>query len=200
MTALLLVRHGRHGLQERVVVGRTPGVALAEEGRAQADALAREISVRAPGVALVQASPQQRTRETAAPIAAGLGCTVAVADALDEVDCGAWTGKTFEALGQEPSWRQWNAHRAVARAPGGESMLDVQARIVAHTERLRAEHPDGAIVLVSHGDVIRSLLLYHLGLGVEDWHRIEVEPGSLSTIVVGDWGAKVVGLNWTPRP
>ena len=74
-------------------------------------------------------------------------------------------------------------------------MLEAQNRIVHAMEALRGAYRDKAVVLVSHSDVIKAALLYHLGLPVDAYPRIEIEPASISTLVVGDWGAKVVRLN-----
>jgi broad specificity phosphatase PhoE len=71
----------------------------------------------------------------------------------------------------------------------------VQVRVARHIERSRALHPDDRIVLVSHSDVIRAAVLYHIGLPVDSFWRIEISPGSLTTLIVGDWGAKLISLN-----
>ncbi len=188
-TTVMLVRHAEHALQGRALVGRTPGIGLAPAGRAQAVALATHPGLA--GLDLVQAGPLERAQQTAA----ALGRPVETAAALDEIDFGVWTGRTFAALADDPQWRLWNAARASARAPGGESMREVQARVVGHLERLAAERPDGRIALVSHGDVIKAAVAYLLGCSLDFILRFEVAPASISTIVVGDWGGKVVGLN-----
>jgi probable phosphoglycerate mutase len=137
----------------------------------------------------------ERAEETAQAIAAQIGRTARTCEAITEIDFGAWTGARFADLSDDPRWTAWNAARAVNRAPGGETMLEAQARIVAAMERLRQSHQDRAVVLVSHGDVIKSALLYHLGLPVDAYDRFDVDPASISTLVVGEWGSKVVHLN-----
>ena len=194
-TTLLLVRHAAHGLLGRVLTGRMPGVSLGEEGRRQAARLAERLSRET--VAAVYSSPLERARETAEPIAARFGLLVQVEERLDEIDVGDWQGRDFAALAQDPGWNAWNTARSVTRAPGGETMLEAQARAIRVIEQLRAAHPDTGVVLVSHGDVIKAVLLYHLGLPIDAYQRIEVGPASLSVLVVGDWGARVLSLNET---
>ena len=194
-TTLLLVRHAAHGLLGRVLTGRMPGVSLGEEGRRQAARLAERLSRET--VAAVYSSPLERARETAEPIAARFGLLVQVEERLDEIDVGDWQGRDFAALAQDPGWNAWNTASSVTRAPGGETMLEAQARAIRVIEQLRAAHPDTGVVLVSHGDVIKAALLYHLGLPIDAYQRIEVGPASLSVLVVGDWGARVLSLNET---
>jgi probable phosphoglycerate mutase len=79
-------------------------------------------------------------------------------------------------------------------------MLEAQARIVGVMEQLRSLHAGRAVVLVSHGDVIKAALLYHLGMPIDAYDRIDVEPASISTLVVGDWGSKVLRLNEVAGP
>jgi len=188
-----LVRHAAHGLLGRVLTGRQPGVSLSAEGRAQAGRLAGRLALEP--IRAVQTGPLERARETAAPIAARLNLAPEVAPALNEIDFGAWTGRPFDALDGDPDWARWNATRSLARPPGGETMLEVQARMTAHIEGLRAAYRDAAVALVSHCDVIRATLLHYLGVSTDHYDRIAVDPASLSTIVVGDWGGRVVRLN-----
>jgi probable phosphoglycerate mutase len=192
-TTFHLVRHAAHDRVGAVLCGRMPGVSLGEVGRGQAERLAARFA--AATVAAIQSSPLERARETAAPIAARLGQDVAINEGLTEIDFGAWSGRAFKDLDGDPAWAAWNGARGFNRPPGGESMLEAQARIVRAMEVLREAHRDGAVVLVSHSDVIKAALLYHLGLGLDAWPRIEVEPASISTLVVGEWGARIVRLN-----
>ncbi len=188
-----LVRHAAHGLLGRTLTGRMPGVSLSPEGRAQAERLAARLA--GEPIRAVLTSPLERARETAEPIAAALGLESRVEPALNEIDFGEWTGRSFDALEDDPAWRRWNAARGLARPPGGETMLAVQARMRDHIDGLRTEHPDGQVALVSHCDVIRATLLLYLGLPVDAYDRIAVDPASVSTVAIGDWGARVLSLN-----
>ncbi|EJW10368.1 putative phosphatase [Rhodovulum sp. PH10] len=196
MTTFFLVRHGTHALQHRVLAGRMPGVVLADEGRRQALALAERLAAERPTALL--ASPRRRTRETAAPLAAATGLAIAIAPEVDEVNMGDWTGKSFEEISGDPRWTAWNTARASARVPGGESMGEVAQRIGGLLDRLAGATPDGRIVIVSHGDVIRSALLDRLGLSLDAYDRIEIATGSVSTLVVGPWGAKILAMGERP--
>jgi probable phosphoglycerate mutase len=193
VTILFLVRHAAHDLVDRALCGRMPGVRLGEHGRAQAERLAMRLSRES--VVAVQSSPLERARETAEPIATRFGLGVEVADALSEIDVGEWSGRPFDELRDDARWALWNAARSVTRAPGGETMLEVQARAVAHLEALRSRFPDLGVVLVSHADVIKAALAYCLGLSLDSLQRFEIAPASLSIVEIGDWGAKVLSLN-----
>jgi probable phosphoglycerate mutase len=170
-----------------------PGVSLGALGREQAGRLGRRFARES--IASVQSSPLERASETAEPIAAGTGCSIEINEGIVEIEFGTWSGRSFKDLNGDPAWTSWNSARAVARPPGGETMLEAQSRIVHAMEALRGAYPEKAVVLVSHSDVIKAALLYHLGLPVDAYPRVEIEPASISTLVVGDWGAKVVRLN-----
>jgi broad specificity phosphatase PhoE len=193
---VFLVRHAAHDRVDSVLCGRMPGVGLGEAGRRQAEALARRFAAAGGGgVDAVWTSPLQRARETAEPVAARIGLPVRVSGALCEIDFGAWTGQAFDALRDDPRWRRWNEARAGGRPPGGESMAEAQARAVGEVERARAEHPDGAVVLVSHGDVIKAVLAGVLGLSLDAHARFEISPASVSALAVWDGGGKVLSMN-----
>jgi broad specificity phosphatase PhoE len=195
-TTVFLVRHAAHDRVDRVLCGRMPGVGLGERGRAQAEALARRFAVGEPAVEAVWTSPLDRARETAEPIAARLGLPVRISDALCEIDFGAWTGQPFDALRDDARWRRWNERRGSGeRPPGGESMAEAQARASGEVERARAEHPDGRVVLVSHGDVIKAVLAGVLGLPLDAHARFEISPASVSALAVWDGGGKVLSMN-----
>jgi broad specificity phosphatase PhoE len=194
-TTVFLVRHAAHDRVDRVLCGRMPGVGLGEAGRRQAEALARRFAAPGGGVDAVWTSPLQRARETAEPIAARLGLLARASDALSEIDFGAWTGQAFDALRDDPRWRRWNEARGSERPPGGESMAEAQARAVAEVERARAEHPDGRVVLVSHGDVMKAVLAAVLGLPLDAHARFDVTPASVSALAVWEGGGKVLSMN-----
>lgn len=193
MTTFLLVRHAAHDLLGRVLAGRMSGVHLNAAGRAQAIALAERLGTR--GIAAVQASPMERAQQTAEPLALGLGLPTDTVAALDEIDFGRWQGKSFAALAADPDWQIWNARRADAHVPGGESMREVQARIVGHIERMSAHFPERTLVLVSHGDVIKAALLHIIGAPLGAAQQIEIAPASISTVLFDSSGARVVSMN-----
>lgn len=197
-TTYFLVRHATHERVGSVLCGRMPEVSLGPVGKVQAarlaDRLARE------NIACILSSPLERARETAEPIASRLGQPVEVCEAITEIDFGAWTGRSFQSLDADEHWRSWNNSRSTSRPPEGEAMLGAQVRIVTAMEDLRMRYPGHPVVLVSHCDVIKAALLYHLGLPIDSYHRFEIDPASISTLVVGEWGAKILALNEVGSP
>jgi ribonuclease H / adenosylcobalamin/alpha-ribazole phosphatase len=192
---LILVRHAEHGDYGRRLTGRGRGGALSEAGLRQAAALGARLAEE--GLAEIQTSPRERARDTAGAIALASGAGVTVADALDEIDFGDWTGAAFGALAGQPLWDAWNRARATARTPGGESMAEAAERIATHVSRLAAERAGERIVLVSHCDVIRALVATCLGLSLDNLLRFEIAPASVSRLRAGPWGACLVSLNET---
>jgi probable phosphoglycerate mutase len=179
MTTLYLVRHGAHALIGKVLCGRTDTVPLAPEGVEQAHRLADQFAGRA--IKVVQSSPRRRARETAMPIAQRMRLDLDVAEDMDEHDAGEWTGRSFKNLAADSRWSEWNTHRASARPPGGESMLELQVRVVRHLECLRARADKDAII-VTHAEPIRAALLHYRNLPLDRFAAIAIEPGSVSIL------------------
>ncbi len=190
---LLLVRHASHGLLGRVLAGRMPGVNLSEAGRAEATRLAEGLAGR--GIRRVLSSPLERTRATAGLVAGRTGCPVEIADEINEIDCGAWTGATFETLAADPRREAWNRSRSTASAPGGESMAAVQARAMGLVQRLAARDHDDTVVLVSHADVVKAIVCDVLGLSLDRHDHLAVDPASVTTLHVWRDYARLVRLN-----
>ena len=186
MTTLILLRHGRSSANAAgVLAGRTPGVELDETGRAQA---ARVVD-RLAGVPLsaVVSSPALRCEQTVAPLLADRGLTVVTEPGLAEVDYGSWTGRELKTLAKEPMWKTVQTHPSAAVFPDGESMADMSARAVGTIRRwdakVEAEHgPDAVWMAVSHGDVIKAILADALGIHLDAFQRIVVDPASLSVV------------------
>ncbi|HEV3290118.1 MAG TPA: histidine phosphatase family protein [Streptosporangiaceae bacterium] len=186
MTLVLLVRHGLTAGTGKALTGRTPGIPLDDRGREQTAALAARLA----GVPLdaIVTSPVQRCRETADAIAAARnGHPVAVQEdeQLAEVRYGDWTGKPLRRLARDPLWRVVQAHPSAVRFPGpdGESLPDVQHRAVQAIRDWNARLGPGAVYLIcSHGDVIKSVIADCLGMHLDLFQRINVDPCSLSVI------------------
>lgn len=193
-TTVLLIRHAAHGHLGAVLSGRSPGIPLSDIGREQAASLAASLA----GVPLVRllTSPVQRARETAQAIAVShRNLAAEVGPGFDEIDFGEWTGRGFAELENDPAWRRWNSERALARPPGGESMAEAQRRAWQALNAAAARHSGETIAIVSHCDIIRALVAQVLALPLDAVHRFDVDPASVSRLVIGDWGAKVLSLN-----
>jgi broad specificity phosphatase PhoE len=193
-TTFFLVRHAAHDNIGGFLAGRAAGVTLGPAGLAQADRLAARM--RRERLDAVYASPRERTRQTAAAIAdAGAIGPVRIAEELDEIDFGEWSGRTFDDLNTDPRWRTWNEDRPNARTPAGESMVDVEARILGLLGQLASECSGKRLALVSHADVIKAVVIHMLGMPLGGWDRFDIGPASITTVVQGPWGSKVLGLN-----
>ena len=195
-TTVFLIRHGTHGVLGQSLCGRMPGIPLAPEGRREAERMGRHLSNRA--ISQLFASPVQRAQETAAIIGGAVGLVPQTITALEEIDFGAWTGRAFTELQNDPAWDRWNQARSQHRPPGGEPMREVQTRVATWLAELMAVPSATIIAAVSHADIIKAALCHALGLSLDHHHRFEVSPGSISTIVGGQWGMKVHSLNECP--
>lgn len=196
MTTFWLLRHAAHDWLGRGVPGRLPGVGLNAQGEKQAAALVERL--RDIPFAAICSSPQLRACETVQPLARARGVRLQIELAFDEVDFGLWTGRTFDWLTEQgEAWQAWCHRRSTTRAPGGESIVEVQARALAGLEALRARHPEGNVLVASHGDVIKAMLAGCLGMSLDALETFEVSPASISVVSMGaDW-RKVQSVNVT---
>ena len=176
------MRHAAHAEFGHRLTGRGSDGGLTQEGSRQADALATDLSDEA--VAAVYASPRLRTRQTAEAIAAVHSRPVIVAEPLDEIDFGAWTGRSFEELDGRPEWDHWNSRRSLARCPDGESMAEARDRAAAFVDEVGQRHPQQTVVLVTHCDIIRALVCWEERRSLDDIHAVRCDPGSLATLEI----------------
>lgn len=193
VATIFLVRHAEHQLLGRVLCGRMPGVSLGDVGLQQASRIGCRL--RREGLTALYTSPLARAQETAAAIAGECRLAAEIAPDFDEIDFGIWTGAFFDQLDPDPAWRKWNAERASGRPPGGESMADAQARAVKGMRQIEARHPNAAVAIVSHADVIKAVLAWCLGLSMDSHARFEIGPASVSAIALWGTGAKVLWMN-----
>lgn len=195
MTRLIFIRHAATDSFRSEIAGRNATVHLNGPGRAQGERLAHEMA--GEKIARLYTSPQPRACETAQFLAPLCGDTVKISAALDEVDYGDWTGRTFDELSTVEQWRAFNRLRASTRIPNGELMLEVQARLVHFMARMMAEHTNETVALVSHADVIRAALSHCLGMSLDLSLRLEIAPASLTIIALDDHGPRVLCVNST---
>lgn len=194
-TTVLLVRHGRTSTTGSVLPGRAPGLHLADDGRDQAERAAARIAPL--GVAAVYASPLERTRETAAPIARAAGKRVRTSKGLIECDFGSWTGAALSKLRRLDAWKQVQSAPSTFRFPGGESFLDMQQRVWSDLERLVAAHAGATIVAVSHADPIKAAVAMATGVHLDLFQRIVVSPCSITAVSFTPTGPIVLAVNST---
>ena len=175
---MLLVRHAMVDACGRFLAGRAPGIHLNDEGRRQAAALGGALRR---SVAAVYCSPIERARETADAIAPP-GMRPEVVEDLTEIDFGDWTGRSFDDLNRRPDWVEFNQRRSAARIPNGEWMLDVQARACRALERIGRAHPSQTVAIVSHGDVLRSIVAKVIDLPLDRLDAFRIDPASVSAV------------------
>jgi probable phosphomutase (TIGR03848 family) len=193
---MLFVRHGTTATTGKVLPGRAPGLHLADTGRAQAQAVADRIAT-LKRVDAVYSSPLERAKETAAPIAKARRLRVAVDRGLLECDFGDWTGGELKALAKLPEWRSVQRYPSGFRFPGGESFIEMSARIREAVEALTARHRGGVAVAVSHADPIKAVVADALGTHLDLFQRIVISPCSVTAILYGDSGPAVLTVNHT---
>jgi broad specificity phosphatase PhoE len=197
MTTFLLVRHGMCDPVGVSLAGWTPGVKLNARGEEEVRRLADALEDLEPMP--VVASPLERAQQTAAAIADRWKVQVETDDSFGEFHFGDWTGREVAGLAGDAEWRRFNVHRGVAAAPGGESMLELQARALRGIERLRERYPGGSVCAVTHAEVIRAIIATALGLPLDPSLRLEIDTASVSTVEVAEDAISVGLVNWSPQ-
>jgi probable phosphoglycerate mutase len=217
-TLVVLVRHGVTPTTGKELPGRSPGLHLSDAGQQQAKTAATRIALmlgkrngtgngegggkdkpkaKQATIAAVYASPLERTQETATPIAEAVGRPVQVDEGLLELDVGDWTGIELAAAAKKSEWKLVQRYPSGFRFPGGESFVEMQARIVDALARYRAAHPGEIVVAVSHADPIRAAVAHAMGTHLDLFQRVLVSPCSLTAIALGDGGPTVLSVNST---
>jgi probable phosphomutase (TIGR03848 family) len=202
VATVLFVRHGLTAMTGPVLAGHTPGVHLDERGRAQAEAMAARL---APvPLAAVVTSPLERCVETADAVLAGRSLASSLEPRLAEVCYGDWTGKPLKDLAKQPMWKVVQAHPSAAVFPGpeGEALAAAQSRAVSAVRewdaRIAASAGADAVWLAcSHGDIIKAVLADALGLHLDLFQRIVVDPCSVSVVRYTDTRPFVLRVNDT---
>lgn len=198
MTTLYLVRHAVTEHTGKKLSGWMEDIPLNDEGLEQAAAVARRLA----DVKLdaIYSSPIDRTLQTARAIAAPHQLSVKANKAVGEVEYGGWTNRSLKVLARTRLWAQVQRWPSSARFPDGETLREVQVRVVGAIERIVSEHPKGRVCVVSHGDPIKLIVAHYLGVHIDLFQRIVVGPASVSVISVSGAGPYILALNSLTGP
>ncbi len=195
MMNLLLIRHALNDWVGERLAGWTPEVHLNDEGRAQVEALVQRLA-EVP-LAAIYSSPLERTMETARPLAEAHGLAVHVRETLGESRFGEWEGKSLKELKDEKLWPVVHVYPSGARFPGGESMREVQTRMVVELDAIRDAHAEQTVAVVSHSDPIKMAVAHYLGLPLDLFQRLAIAPASVTALTFTTYGPQLVCLNHT---
>jgi probable phosphomutase (TIGR03848 family) len=195
-TLILLVRHGQTPTTGKILPGRAAGLHLADAGVQQAHRVAERIA-ELPRIDAIYASPLERARETAAPIAKALKQRVKIDKGLLECDFGDWTGAELGKLMKKPEWSTVQKAPSTFRFPNGESFTEMQTRMVTALDRIRAAHPGGTVVCVSHADPIKAAVAHAMGTHLDLFQRIVIGTCSVSAVAYSPHGPIVLTVNST---
>jgi probable phosphoglycerate mutase len=197
MIVMLLIRHAVNDWVGERLAGWTPGVNLNDKGRAQASVLAQRLA-EVP-LAAIYCSPLERTLETAQPLAELNNLTVQVRENLGETRYGDWTGRDLKDLREEKLWPVIQVYPGGARFPGGESLREVQARMVIELDAIRDAHADQVVAVVSHSDPIKLAVAHYAGLPLDLFQRLTISPASITAFAFSRFGPRLLCLNHTEQ-
>lgn len=195
MTRLYLIRHGENDWVGKRLPGWSRGLHLNKRGRAQAERLAELLAGQR--FQAIYSSPLERARETAEPLARRQGLAVQLRPSLRDLNVGQWQGQSLRLLRLRRLWSVIQHTPSRARFPGGESFSEAQGRLVAEVDALLPAHasPKAAIAVVSHADPIKLITAHYLGLPLDLFQRLALEPASISILHLGEGSSRLIRWN-----
>jgi probable phosphomutase (TIGR03848 family) len=194
---LFLIRHAENDyVRTGRLAGWTPGVHLNDEGRRQAEALGERLATAK--FQAVYSSPLERAVETAEAIVGHhAGIELQVEREVGEVQYGDWQGKRLRKLSRTRLWQVVQNYPSGARFPNGESLREMQFRVVGALEHIAERHPGGTAAVVSHSDVIKAVVAHYCGMHLDLFQRIIISPASISILALDRLGPRIMRLNDT---
>jgi probable phosphoglycerate mutase len=195
-TLIIMVRHGKTPSTGKLLPGRAKGLHLSDTGIQEALVVAERLS-KIKKVAAIYASPLERARETAAPIAKALKQKVIINKGLLECDFGDWTGEELAKLMKLPEWSNVQRAPSTFRFPKGESFTEMQTRMVSTLDDLRKKHSGGVVVCVSHADPIKAAVAHAMGTHIDLFQRIVISTCSVTAVSYSSFGPVVLTVNST---
>ena len=194
VSIIILVRHGHTPTTGKILPGRAKGLHLSELGKEQASKVATNLSM-LENVSAVYASPMERTLETAKPIASAFGLKVQRNRGLIEADFGKWTGRKLSDLRKLSDWEIVQKNPSLFRFPDGESIIEIQSRMVETITRISDKHRGEIVIAVSHADTIKAFLTAMLGTPLDLFQRLHISPCSVSPVILGNGSPFVLAVN-----
>jgi probable phosphoglycerate mutase len=197
---LVLIRHAHSEANAAgILSGRLPNVHLSEKGVEQSE----HLSVRLGNfpVSTLRVSPMERCFETISPWINSIVLPnnprfePMVDQELTEVDYGSWSGKKLAVLSKNKLWKTVQEAPSRMYFPNGEGIAQMQSRAMTSVHEAVSTKAKGAAVIVSHGDVIKSIVASALGMHLDEFQRIVIDPASISILDFSTTKPRVLLLN-----
>jgi probable phosphoglycerate mutase len=192
---LLLIRHGTNDWVNGRLAGWTPGVHLNDEGKAQAAALSERLGDLS--LDAIYTSPLERCVETATAVARPRGLELRLVEQIGEVRYGEWQGAELKELYKHERWPGVQFYPSGTRFPNGETLGEAQMRMVQALDGLRERHPKQTIAVFSHADIIKLAIAYYIGMHIDLFQRLIINPCSLTALSFQPMGPRLLAFNDT---
>jgi len=200
MSRLVFLRHAHSTANDLgILSGRLPGVSLSKAGLAQADSLIDRLG--ASSFDEIRVSPMERCSQTIKPwlqsqFSKGIG-EYGLDDNLNEVDYGLWSGRKLSRLSKDPLWKVIQSTPSKVQFPDGERIKGAQKRALTSITVLHAKKKTGTFLFVSHGDIIKTTVASLIGLPLDSFQNLIINPASLTVIDFDGHRGRLLAYNDT---
>ena len=202
---LVLIRHAHSQANAAgILSGRLPGVHLSDKGIEQAEHLVQRLG-NFP-FSNLRISPMERCFETIAPwinsvvLPNNPQFEPTIDQDLTEVDYGSWSGKKLSALSKNKLWSTVQESPSRMYFPSGEGIAAMQARAMKSVHDAVSARGKGSAIIVSHGDVIKSIVASALGMHLDEFQRIVIDPASVTILDYSHGQARLTLMNDSRSP
>lgn len=197
LKTLIFLRHAQSEANvKNLLTGRLPGIGLSARGEREAKALTSRIGC---GIDYLHISPMERCHLTIAPWLKSRDAsalkTFQIVDEINEIDFGSWSGRNLSTLRRNRLWSDVQIKPSVVRFPNGESFRQAQRRSVAHVQDVLNSRGNATHLFVTHSDIIKLITSSLLGMKLDNFQSIQVDPASFTVFSGDSNGQRLITLN-----
>lgn len=198
MPVIILLRHAHSAANDvGLLTGRMPGISLSKKGFTQANELIERIG--GGSVDRLHISPIERCQLTIDPwLKSKHSSTLSgfsIDESLTEIDFGDWSGRKLSSLRREKLWKSVQNRPSQVTFPNGESFRSAQRRAFSGVQAIADARGSKVNLLLSHSDTIKLIVSKFLGMKLDSFQQLQINPASFTILNFSKNGVSLVTLN-----